>query len=209
MATGAIVNRSQITDPAGYCVAAVARYGSDGDEPTVRELLVSGSSGSQGYGSLAWFPDDPTDGVYDTGLLAYHLKFPAGGGSTSPVQLQVANASPSTVTFGGRGYGTFGSVVVDAVVRINATARWDSLTVDFYKNGSVVDSYTLTASLVADTIGSDTETAQAVLTVTPASTDYDSVDISARVELVYPEDEDPDRNDLELRVYAFTSSCNG
>ena len=202
--TATLLTHTQLSDITGYTAFAEAKVGGNGDGNGPPETNAGHDGGSYNSGRVTW-DSSPEDGI-DTDWRAVQLS-DSSGSSENDLAWEVYGCDPGTVTFAGSGSGSVSKVDIRALVQAPGSAAWRSITVDFYKNGLVTDSYTAyTPPAVDESSVTGTVSAEQILEVTSDRTDNDAVIVTGDVRLTCPEGVYPGPDDLAAQVFVFCNS---
>jgi hypothetical protein len=205
MASSSTTTYTSIPTPPTSCVYAEMRYGSNGSIGSPPELTLGHNGGSTTTGRITW---DVSDNTFDSGQVDFILTIPPGGGSLHADTLSVANAITNPISYSQTTYGAISAVQIEAGVQINAAAAFSDLIVQFYKNGSLIETFTQSAGPSVDTSTASDPVAAQVLIVTPTNSDNDKVVITGKVQLQAPDGTFPDVDDIFAQIFVQTSSCS-
>jgi hypothetical protein len=206
MATATITPvMSSISNIIGYCAYAEVKYGSNGAAGGVPEYGVGHDPSDTVTGRRVW-DGNLADGL-ESGWINVELALEPGGGAND-VKWTVFGGTPNPVFYSGVTYGTIVQVRVRAAVQAPVQMQWRSVTVKFYKNGTMVDSFTRRAGPEVDRRSYPTPVAaEQVLTVVPAAADNDKVVVTGQVRLHAPAGISLQATDLFGQVFVDTNAC--
>lgn len=193
MAIVSYLPSNQITQINGFNYIAELQYGSDGQIWGPPEV-DAGTASSRATGWAVW-DDNPDDGV-DSGWIntGYELKSGVNGLSLTTA----ASAGPVKYSVGTIG---IGSIAIRAGVQNQAAMLWTSTIVQFYRGNTLQETVALNDFGVDKTqswgIG------QELVTIQPARTDNDRVEINGASRMVAPEGVYLDSYDTFSQIFAF------
>jgi len=203
MATSTLTNYTTIPSPPVASVYAEMRYGSNGSDGGLPELLLGNNGSDATSGRMCW---DDADGAFDSGIVFFSMNIPPGGGSANPDTLSVTGAVTTPITYSLTTYGTVSEVQVVAGVQINASSAVTDLIIQFYKGGTLIETFNLTAGPSVDTTTASNPVAAQVLAVTPAASNNDQVVVSGNVQMQAPAGTYPNVDDIFVQVFIQTST---
>jgi len=198
MSTGALLSNNSISDLNGYAIFADARLGSNGDSAGDSELAVGSDPETCTCGRDVW--GTVTDAGLDSGSVSTELTIGSGGS----VEWQVAGSSPSPLTYDSSGFTQIHTIDIRALTQANAMVSWESIYVQFYKNGAVTDTYSASAGPSVDDRGDESPPpSEQILEITSAYEDNDAVVIQGDFRLAYPGNITPCSTDLAAQIFVF------
>jgi len=161
----------------GFGLFGKVQLGDNGYEWGSPSLLL-GSSSSYNTGTYEW--DEFLEDGLDSGWRL--IGFTASVSGTDQMYMQVQGSDP--VYYSGNALSSIGSVSIRAAVTgPDMRMSWSALTINFVRNGSIVETYCLD-SLVADTMGQwDFDGKETIALITPTNRDCDAVAIAGLVRL--------------------------
>lgn len=203
MATSTITDYTVIPPPPAASVYGEMRYGSNGSDGGPPELLLGNNGSDATSGRICW---DESDGAFDTGVVFFSMNIPPGGGSSNPDTLSVTGAVTTPISYSLTTYGAIAQIQVIAGVQINASSAVTALVIQFYKGGSLIETFNLTAGPAVDTTSASNPVAAEVVAVTPAASNNDQVVVSGNIRMQAPAGTYPDVDDIFVQVFIQAST---
>jgi hypothetical protein len=170
---------STLSSDDSYDAYANLQVGSNGDPSGDPTSAIGDVYGEENWAYNTW--DTNVSGGFDTSNVPITFDVTSDGSET----LNVGNNSPLTNQTDS--IGPISSVVIEAAVQTNATAKWGGISVEFLKNGSVVETDTFASGPQVDTTTSGaSNVADQTLTVTPSAPDDDEVIVTGIMRMTSP-----------------------
>ena len=202
MATGSTATRAYVSDITGFCVAAEAKSGSNGDPNGVAAEVFAGHTPDDAVATRRVWDPAPADGI-DSGWVLVSLTASSAGTYWS-----VDDADVEPVSYAGVAFGTVGTLRLRAAVRVPGAVRWRNLVVRWIRNGRVMESYSAAAGPEVDAraAGSPAESEQ-VLEIVPVATTHEKVVVDAEVNLAAADGVVPGPDDLFAQIFVDATNC--
>ena len=202
MATGTTATHAFVSEITGFCIAAEAKSGSNGDANGVGFEVFVGHDPDDAVAARRVWDGSPSDGI-DSGWVLVSLTAAASGSSWS-----VDGADADPLSYAGATFGNAGAVRLRAGVRVPAAVKFRNVVVRWIRNGRVMESIQAPAGPEIDTRppGSPAE-AEQVLEIVPVATTHLKVVVDAEVSFAAPEGVEPGPDDLFAQIYVNGSNC--
>jgi hypothetical protein len=195
MATTSIFFSDSISDLSGYWLCAEARLGNNGDYFGPQEVVIKKPDGQEVQrSSLQWDTDD-SDGI-DSGLCAFSLAAEDGVLTWSVNGYECRTVSEAQPPFE-----NVHKVLIRAAANGIGLFEFQGLSVKFYKDNALIDSYDHTENLGVDTRYASAPSAERTIEVFPTSTDCDEVLVTGFFRMLAPEISSQDQVYGQVALY--------
>jgi len=171
--------QSTLPDDSSYNTWANFEVGGNGDPYGDPTYGIGDADGEENWSTNTW--DNQFVNGFDTSDVPISFDVTSGGSET----LNVEGESP--LSYQTASIGPISSVVLEAAVQTNAIADWSNVSVEFLKNGSVVETDNFSVGPQVDTVNAGSANiADQTLTVTPSSPDDDEVLVTGVMRMASP-----------------------
>ena len=172
---------------------ASLEVGSNGDPYGYATSSEGDDQGEEAWGFNVWDADGSSN--FDSGLVAVQ----STGASDGNESLIVGSAAP--MSYSGDSFGTIASVQLQAAVEIPAEAAWSDVSLNFYSDGSLVETDNLGVGPAVNTINTpNSPQAEQVLTFFP-SHQSDKVVVTANFRMSAPGTSNPGPIDMFGNIF--------
>jgi hypothetical protein len=197
--TAALYTSETISEITGYSVFGKAQVGDNLMGEFGEPELILGSGGGSVPIHTCW---DSTPEDFDTGARPVKLTANPGGGSNG-VSWGLQGSAASQ-TYSGASYGALGQVQLRSGMTVPGFVQWSSISIQWYRNGALVDSFSRFAGPTVDMRGTtEPMEREQLLTVSTSVQNADKVVVWGKVEIEYEDGVYPAPDDLFAEVFVF------
>ena len=168
-----------LADDSSYDTYASLQVGSNGDTYGDPTQIIGDVYGEENYAFNTW--DSNLAGGFEASDVPVEFDVKSDGSES----LYVDNQSALTYQTGD--IGSISSVVLEAAVQTNAEAKWSDVTVEFLRNGVVVETVDPSSGPDVNTISAgSSNVADQTLTITPSASNDDEAIVTGSMTMRSP-----------------------
>ena len=167
-----------LPDDSYYNTYANFQVGGNGNTSGDPTSDIGDIYGEENWQFYTW--DSDTSSGFDTSTVSVAFDVKSDGSEA----LTVGENGP--LTYQTDAIGPISSVVLEAAIQTTAETKWSDVSVEFLKNGSLVETDNAASGVDVNNIGGSATTADQTLTITPTATDCDEAIVLGTLRMQSP-----------------------